>query len=95
MRSSDLERHRKSPLPSGEVGAQRRVRGCGLSLAQHPLTGAQIDLSPLSDSSKKHPALFIDNGVAEDAELLDLDFDHIAGLQEDRRFAGKVIDLAS
>jgi hypothetical protein len=55
-----LERHR-SPLPLGEVGAQRRVRGYGPSLDQRPLTRFaefiigrrfaptrwQIDLSPL------------------------------------------------
>ena len=44
-----METELTSPLPSGEVGAQRRVRGYGLSLEQRPLTrfAAQIDLSPL------------------------------------------------
>ena len=52
-----METELTSPLPLGEVGAQRRVRGYGLSLEQRPLTRfapddaahrrEQIDLSPL------------------------------------------------
>src|SRR6201747_2186673 len=33
--------------------------------------------------------LFVNDGITEDSELLDFDFDHVAGFQKDRRLTGK------
>src|ERR1700689_2294844 len=46
-----------SPLPQGEVGAQRRVGGYAPSPTQRPLTrfAAQIDLSPLGKGEERTP----------------------------------------